>query len=49
MLKCPVIGLIWAQSSNDIIGRDNDIPSEFDNDLSYFKEVTMDSTIVMGR
>ncbi len=49
MLKCPVVGLIWAQSSNDIIGRDNDIPSEFDNDLSYFKEVTMDSTIVMGR
>lgn len=42
-------GLIWAQSLNGVIGRDNKIPSEFDNDLSYFREITINSTIVMGR
>lgn len=43
------VGLIWAQSSNGVIGRDNDIPSEFAKDFSYFKEVTLNSTVVMGR
>lgn len=43
------VGLIWAQSSNRVIGRNNDIPAEFDNDLAYFKETTLGSTVLMGR
>ena len=47
--EVPRVGLIWAQSLNGIIGRNNEIPSEFPSDLAYFKEVTMGSTVVMGR
>lgn len=43
------VGLIWAQSSNGVIGRNNDIPSEFAKDFAYFKKVTLNTTVVMGR
>lgn len=44
-----MIGLIWAQSTSGIIGRDNGIPWRLPEDQARFKELTMGSTVVMGR
>lgn len=43
------VSLIWAQSSNDVIGRKGEIPSEFLSDLSHFKKLTNNHTVIMGR
>ena len=43
------VGLIWAQSSSGIIGRDGGIPWQVPEDQARFKEITMGRTVVMGR
>ena len=43
------MGLIWAQSSSGVIGRDGGIPWQLPEDLVRFKDVTMGHTVVMGR
>jgi dihydrofolate reductase len=43
------VGLIWAQSTSGVIGRDNAIPWRLPEDLGRFKELTMGHTVVMGR
>jgi dihydrofolate reductase len=43
------IGLIWAQSTSGVIGRDGGIPWRLPEDLARFKELTMGHTVVMGR
>ncbi len=43
------VGLIWAQSTSGVIGRDGGIPWRLPEDLARFKELTMGHTIVMGR
>ena len=43
------IGLIWAQSTSGVIGRDNGIPWRLPEDLARFKELTMGHTVIMGR
>jgi dihydrofolate reductase len=43
------LGLIWAQSSNGVIGRDGSIPWHIPEDLAHFKTITLDSIVVMGR
>jgi dihydrofolate reductase len=43
------IGLIWAQSTSGVIGRDNGIPWRLPEDQAHFKDVTMGRTVVMGR
>lgn len=43
------VGLIWAQSSTGIIGRDNGIPWRLPEDQARFKELTLGHTVVMGR
>jgi dihydrofolate reductase len=43
------LGLIWAQSTSGVIGRDGDIPWQVPEDLIRFKEVTLGHTVVMGR
>ena len=43
------LGLIWAQSTSGVIGRDNGIPWRLPEDLARFKELTMGHTVVMGR
>ena len=43
------LGLIWAQSTSGVIGRDGDIPWQVPEDLFRFKEVTRGHTVVMGR
>ena len=43
------LGLIWAQSTSGVIGRDNAIPWRVPEDMARFKELTMDHTVIMGR
>ena len=43
------LGLIWAQSTSGVIGRDGGIPWHLPEDLVRFKDVTMGHTVVMGR
>ena len=43
------VGLIWAQSTSGVIGRDGAIPWRVPEDLARFKDLTMGHTVVMGR
>ncbi|OBA60269.1 dihydrofolate reductase [Mycobacterium sp. 1100029.7] len=43
------IGLVWAQSTSGVIGRNGDIPWRVPEDLARFKQVTVGHTVVMGR
>jgi dihydrofolate reductase len=44
-----VVGLVWAQSTSGVIGRNGDIPWHVPEDLARFKQVTVGHTVVMGR
>lgn len=44
-----MIGLIWAQAANGVIGRDNTIPWHLPADMARFRKLTAGSTVVMGR
>lgn len=41
--------LIFAESMNQIIGVDNDLPWKLPEDLKQFKEYTLGKTVIMGR
>jgi dihydrofolate reductase len=43
------VGLIWAQSTSGVIGRDGGIPWRLPEDQTRFKELTMGHSVVMGR
>jgi dihydrofolate reductase len=43
------LGLVWAQSTSGVIGRDGDIPWQVPEDLARFKQVTTGHTVIMGR
>ncbi len=43
-----MISLIFAIDKNNLIGKGNDLPWYFPEDLKYFKEITMNKTVVMG-
>ena len=43
-----MINLIVAIGQNNLIGKDNDLPWHYKEDLKYFKETTMNKTVVMG-
>lgn len=44
-----MIGLIWAQAPNGVIGRDNAIPWRVPEDMKHFREITAGSAVLMGR
>jgi dihydrofolate reductase len=44
-----VIGLIWAQTPDGVIGVDNRIPWRVPEDMANFKQVTLGHPVVMGR
>lgn len=44
-----MISLLVAMDRNRVIGLDGDMPWNLPNDLKYFKEKTMNHTIIMGR
>ena len=43
------VGLVWAQSTSGVIGRDGGIPWRLPEDQARFKELTMGCAVVMGR
>lgn len=43
------VGLIWAQSTNGIIGREGQLPWHLPEDLARFRAVTSGATVLMGR
>jgi dihydrofolate reductase len=43
------VGLIWAQSTSGVIGRDGGIPWRLPEDQARFKQLTLGQTVVMGR
>jgi len=43
------IVLVVAVAENGVIGRDNALPWRIKSDLKFFKSVTMDKPVVMGR
>ncbi|WKK61108.1 dihydrofolate reductase [Corynebacterium sp. P3-F1] len=44
-----MIGAIWAQSRDGIIGDGADMPWHLPEDLKHFKETTLGSPVIMGR
>ena len=40
--------MIAAMASNRIVGKNNQLPRHYSEDLRYFKSVTLNHTIVMG-
>lgn len=44
-----MINLIVAIGQNNLIGKDNDLPWHYKEDLKYFKETTMNKTVLMGQ
>ncbi|MEU3828380.1 dihydrofolate reductase [Streptomyces sp. SID486] len=43
------VGLIWAQSTDGVIGAGNAIPWRLPEDMAHFKETTLGCPVVMGR
>jgi dihydrofolate reductase len=43
------LSLIAALSTNNVIGRDNDVPWRLSTDLKRFKAITMGHHLIMGR
>lgn len=44
-----MFSLIVAMAENGVIGRKNELPWHYPEDLKYFKKVTINKTVVMGR
>lgn len=45
----PVLGAIWAQAGNGVIGRAGDMPWYAPEDLAHFKQITLGCPVIMGR
>lgn len=44
-----VVGMIWAQTPDGVIGKDDDMPWHLPEDLAHFKRVTLGHPVIMGR
>lgn len=44
-----MLGAIWAQSRDGVIGFDGDMPWHIPEDLAHFKEITLKYPVIMGR
>ncbi|MFC9965064.1 MULTISPECIES: dihydrofolate reductase [Nocardia] len=44
-----MIGLIWAQANDGVIGVDNTIPWRLPEDMANFRETTTGHPVIMGR
>ncbi|NKX51830.1 dihydrofolate reductase [Arthrobacter deserti] len=45
----PLVGLIWAQTTNGVIGKDGGMPWHLPEDLAHFKRTTAGHPVIMGR
>lgn len=44
-----MLAAIWAQDNQGLIGKQDKLPWHLPNDLKFFKQMTENNTIVMGR
>lgn len=44
-----MLAAIWAQDKTGLIGKEGKLPWHIPNDLKFFKQMTENNTIVMGR
>ena len=44
-----IVSLVAAMSENRVIGRGGGLPWHLPKDLAYFKKLTIDHTVIMGR
>lgn len=44
-----MLGMIWAQARDRVIGRDGDIPWYLPEDLAHFRRTTRGNAVIMGR
>ncbi|KAB8138437.1 dihydrofolate reductase [Gracilibacillus oryzae] len=44
-----MISLLFAMDRNRVIGKNNDMPWHLPNDMKFFREMTTNQTIIMGR
>ena len=44
-----MLAAIWAQDENGLIGKNDHLPWRLPNDLKFFKQMTENNTLVMGR
>jgi dihydrofolate reductase len=49
MSHTPAISIIVAASTNDVIGRDGELPWHLPDDLRRFRQLTTGKPIIMGR
>ncbi|WP_035775738.1 dihydrofolate reductase [Arthrobacter sp. H5] len=49
VLSAPVIGMIWAQTVDGVIGRDGGMPWHLPEDMAHFKRTTSGHPVIMGR
>ena len=45
----PLVGLIWAQNEEGIIGDGSTMPWHIPEDLAHFKQTTLGAPVIMGR
>ncbi|KQS08651.1 dihydrofolate reductase [Curtobacterium sp. Leaf183] len=43
------VGMVWARSTDGVIGADGGMPWHVPEDLAHFRQVTGSATVVMGR
>lgn len=43
-----MISLIWAMDKNHLIGKGNELPWHYSEDLKYFKKTTLNKSVLMG-
>src|SRR5436190_24193894 len=48
-IQNPAVSLVAAMARNRVIGRDNQLPWHMPADLKYFKHLTADHAVIMGR
>ena len=44
-----MVGMVWAQARDGVIGAGGGLPWHLPEDLALFRDLTMGSTVVMGR
>lgn len=44
-----IVSLVAAMSENRVIGKDGTLPWRLPDDLKFFKRLTLDHTVIMGR
>lgn len=48
-MPAPMIGAIWAQTPQGVLGRDGGMPWHLPEDLAHFKRTTAGHPVLMGR